>query len=65
MALKQLIAASIDLENRRQRIEELKAERQKHNDRLAEIVTELAAARAGSDAAIATIKTEAATVTSP
>lgn len=65
MALKQLIAASIDLEARRQRIDELKAERQKCNDRLAEIVVELAAARTAADSAIATIKVEAQTVTAP
>lgn len=65
MALKQLIRAATDLETARQRIDELKAERQKCNDRLAEIVVELAAARTAADAAIVTIKAEAVTVTTP
>lgn len=65
MALKQLIRAALDLESARQRVAELKAERVKHNDRLAEIGTELAAARAAADAAIATIQAEAPTVAAP
>lgn len=65
MALKQLIRAAAELETARQRIDELKVERQKCNDRLAEIITELATARTAADSAIATIKVEAQTVTAP
>ena len=65
MALKQLIAAAVALEGHRQRIDELKAERNKANARLAEIVVELAAARAAADAAIVTIQAEAPTVAAP
>ncbi len=65
MALKQLIRAALNLESARQRVDELKAERVKHNNRLAEIVTELATARAAADAAIATIQAEAPTVAGP
>lgn len=65
MALKQLIAAAVALEGHRQRIDELKSERNKANARLAEIVVELAAARAAADAAIVTIQAEAPTVAAP
>lgn len=65
MALKQLIRAALELETARQRIDELKAERAKCNDRLAEIVTELATARTAADTAIATIQAEAPTVAAP
>jgi len=65
MALKDLIRAALSLESARQRVDELKAERNKLNGRLVEIVTELAAARADADAAIVTIKTEAPTVAGP
>lgn len=65
MALKQLIAAAVGLETARQRIDELKRERNQCNDRLAAIIVELAAARTTADAAIATIQAEAPTVAAP
>ena len=65
MALKQLLRAASELEAARQRIDELKLERDKLNARLAEIVGELAVARSTADSAIATVKLEAATVTAP
>lgn len=65
MALKDLIRAALTLESARQRVDELKAERARCNDRLAQIVVELAAARADADASIVTIKAEAPTVTGP
>lgn len=65
MSLKDLIRAALTLEASRQRVDELKAERARLNGRLAEIVTELAAARADADASIVTIKAEAPTVAGP
>ena len=65
MALKDLIRASLALEAARQRVDELKAERARHNDRLAAIIVELALARSDADSAIVTIKAEAPTVTGP
>lgn len=65
MALKQLIRAALELESSRQRIDELKAERGRLQARLAEIVTELSAARTAADAAIVTIQAEAPTVAAP
>ena len=65
MGLKQLIRAATDLEVARQRVDELKAERDKCNARLIEIASELATARAAADAAIVTIKAEAPTVAAP
>ena len=65
MALKDLIRAALTLESARQRVDELKAERNRLNARLADIVAELAAARAEADSSIVTIKAEAPTVTGP
>lgn len=65
MALKDLIRAALTLESARQRVDELKAERALCNNRLAEIVVALAAARADANAAIVTIQAEAPTVSGP
>lgn len=65
MALKDLIRAALALESARQRVDELKAERNRLNARLADIVAELAEARAEAGASIVTIKAEAPTVAGP
>lgn len=65
MALRDLIIAAQALESARQRIVELKAEKEKAQARIAAINDELAASRADSDAAIAKIKTEAVSVIVP
>jgi predicted nucleic acid-binding Zn-ribbon protein len=65
MSLKDLIRAALSLESARQRVDELKAERNRLNGRLVDITIELAAARADADAAIVTIKAEAPTVAGP
>lgn len=65
MALKDLIRAALALESARQRVDELKDERNRLNARLADIVAELAEARAEAGASIVTIKVEAPTVAGP
>jgi predicted nucleic acid-binding Zn-ribbon protein len=65
MALRDLILAAQALESARQRITELKGEKERLTTRISAINEELAAARADSNAAIANIKTEAVSVVVP